>query len=116
MPAASGRETVIIDFDAAGGAASPFVEVQDSTVPGPAGILYQIVGITNVQTVWLDTGAGQDEIFIRTPVNPAGYASGVNTLVLAGGLDADRFVLDLAGRVVSSNLPSRFWEKADRTS
>ena len=97
----SGHEQVLVDFDAAGTTADPIVQVSDVLVPGPLGILYQIVGMTNIETVNFDLDDGDDFIEVKgedlAPATTQGFR-GVSAINVFGGGGTDALMVDVAGR------------------
>ena len=82
-PGTSGDESVVIDYDAAGNAASPFMTVGDSNGAG----LYSIHTLTNFDRITLDLSAGDDDVTILDN-GGAVFANVTVDLVLGAGDDS----------------------------
>jgi hypothetical protein len=98
----SGNETFVVDFDAAGTVAAPFVTVTDTT---SGLILYRLRSFTDplgatgpIATVNIDMLAGNDTLRFRTPIAAGAFTSGVDQVNVLGGLGDDSVFVDVAAR------------------
>jgi len=104
--AASGRETVVADFTAAGDVANPLVTVSDTV----GDVLYRVRNTTNIQTVAFELLGGDDTIAVtgrddasvtinvdagagNDTLSAVGVAAGADTFRLTPGASSDAGVL-----------------------